>query len=166
MSQYDPLIRSIQISALRKFTNVPLEKEDILNVIQFKFIELIKAYDEKKGMSLPSYLKKFLNYGISSYLRTYTQNGHKVLNYYSEFLDIKAVYEDNDFIAEEKEEELIVLIENSNLSSVEEKVIKSYVIDRKTIKQISLEVDIEFKKLYYIKEVAIKKLTKVALSDI
>lgn len=164
--QYEPLFNKLTSDALKIYNRTPLEREDILNVLKANFTKLIKEFDASRGMSLPSYLQTYLRFGISTYLREFSKNKHKIMNYCVEFFESELVkvndqnnYHvinlDNQAVAQNEIEEIFL---NSGLNEIELLIMKEISLNNKTIVEISKLTGRTTKNIYYIKNKAINKI--------
>lgn len=156
LNQYKPLIKSLTYSFKSKYYAVPMELSDIENMLQFFFYELVLEYDENSKKMFPSFIKEFLFYKGSSWLRGYITLNNKVLNFADEIAeDIRS----SEQIKEHIETELLDIENMTYLSKLEKQVI-NYNKDGVSIKQISSKLDINEKTLYAARARAIKKIRK------
>ena len=82
LNLYEPLINNMAYSFKLKFKNTPVEIDDIKNVMKFNFFKLIIDYDESFKKSFPAYIKEFLFYKTSSWIKHYISLNNQVMNYY------------------------------------------------------------------------------------
>lgn len=163
--QYDNLIRKITINSKLKFNRIPLETEDIINVLKNEFVELVKKYDVKRGMSLPNYLQKYLSFGVMNYLRKFIQQNHQVMNYCTTYLE--EIKGNNDsFESESIYDEIDEIIKFSNLTENEEFVVREHILNGETIIDLSILLKKSIQSIYLLKTTAIKKMHKFQTSKL
>lgn len=153
LSDYEPLIKSISYDLCNKFKETPIERDGLENVLSFALFQLVKEYDEGKGMSFPSYVKTFLKYKGINYLRLYITNGHKALNYY----DSEKVHETHTI--EENNSELKDFLKITKLSRMEAAVI-SDMLEGFSLKEITIKTGKSKQTIYAAKKRGLEKIKK------
>lgn len=93
MDRYENLIHSTSHYFMRNYVGTPIEFEDLVNITKFYFIELTENYDESRKMPFPSYIKRYLHFKVSNYMRQFTRLSSKINNSIGEFEEL--VYVEN-----------------------------------------------------------------------
>ncbi len=153
LGEYDPLIKSLSSSFKSKYRNTPIEIDDIKNVMSFHFYKLILDYDKSRKKAFPSYVKEFLYYRTSTWIKHYVTLNHQVMNYSENNVDNNSQSIDKMYL----NEELLDTKNTSSLSKLEVQVIE-LTKSGMTIKEISLKLSINIKTLYAAKSRAIEKI--------
>ena len=153
LSEYDPLIKSLSISFSRKYKNTPIEIDDIKNVMSYHFYKLILDYDDNREKTFPSYIKEFLYYRTSTWIKHYVTLNHQVMNYCENNVDNSSQKIDRIYL----NAELLDTKKTSNLSKLEVEIIE-LTKSGYSIKEISKKLDVNIKTLYAAKSRAIEKI--------
>ncbi|BDU67824.1 MAG: hypothetical protein TYPL_4770 [Candidatus Tyloplasma litorale] len=161
LKMYEPLIKSLSFGLIYQCPHMPIEAEDLKNLLSADFYDLVKNYDPKKGMSFPSYIKKFLRFKGINHLRTYTNLKHRTLNYVSiideEMKELSCFTLDKSKIAID---EIDCYISYAKLSQKEKEVL-NFLKNGLTIEKIALKKGVTKQSINYIKRNAINKLRKI-----
>lgn len=161
--QYEPLFYSMRNSLRFKFKQTPLEGDDILNQIKYNFMNLVNKYDIEKGMAFPNYIKIYLQYNVISYIRKFTSQNNRVLNYVGELIEDVNVSAD---IYNEDEEELNEIINKANLNEEESLIVNEYILGNKPMQEIIFELKVNQRAFHYIKRKALNKIAKSNISKL
>lgn len=159
LSQYEPLINKTTHEVKRKYTDIPLDFEDLKNVTKREFEKLILKFDETKGMRIPSFLKSYLAFGLQNYVKKFTNNSHKTMNFRDDLNEKEMPSILND--SNENEEQVEVIISKSNLTKLEESIIRNYWLEQKSVSEISEIVNLSERKVYYYNKKAHNKMSKI-----
>lgn len=154
LKDYEPLIISLGLSFKRKYRQTPIELEDIKNVMSFYFYKLILDYDSSRQKEFPSYIKEFLYYRTSTWIKHYITLNHQVMNYYEE----SHIHERTQKIDRLNINSDILEPENTPTLSKKEIRIINFIKDGYTMKEISTVMDINLKTLYASKNRALDKI--------
>ena len=153
LNEYEPLIKSLSLSFSKKYKNTPIEIDDIKNVMSYYFYKLILDYDDNREKMFPSYIKEFLYYRTSTWIKHYVTLNHQVMNYYENSTDNNSQKIDRVYL----NEELLDTDKTSNLSKLEVNVIE-LTKNGYSIKEISEKLNVNIKTLYAAKSRAIEKI--------
>jgi RNA polymerase sigma factor (sigma-70 family) len=85
--KFDNLIHSQTLIVMAKFHSLPIEKEDMVNVLLFHLYKLAQDYDLDSKMYFPSYAKMHLKFRAFNYVRELISKNHEILNYRADFTD-------------------------------------------------------------------------------
>ncbi len=162
LSKYKPLIKSLSIKLKTQYNQTPIQKDDIENILSFNFYDLTKKYSRERGMSFPSYIKKYLAFRGINYLKFYITNNHKSLNYSSNLEDNFMRGEVNQN-KEEESEKLLQYFEDSIDDfgfSEKEKYVFNQILKGKKLTEIGKEMNTSKQYVFTIKKRCIKKIEK------
>ena len=154
LADYQPLIISLSINFKRKYHQTPIELDDIKNVMSFYFYKLIMDYDKSRKKEFPSYIKEFLYYRTSTWIKHYITLNHQVMNFYDEtYIHEKTGKQDRLNINKD-------ILEPENTPSLNRTEIKiiNFIKDGYSMKEISTMLGINLKTLYATKTRAINKI--------
>lgn len=118
-------------------------------------------------MTFPSYIKTFLTYAVKNHFREFMQRKHQILNYCSSINDDECSSPLNvATIEDEAIDSVKEIIKNSRLTDRERYVIEKYFLESISMKEIAQNLKTDSKSLYYIKNIAFKKMHKSLNSTI
>lgn len=166
MKRYEAMLNVMKTSAMNKFTDTPFDHDDIWSIVKQNFIEVIMNFDETRGASFASYAKKYTGYKMNNYIRKFLSRNHQILNYCNNQIVENAVNAMEGMSIDQSYEDMEEIIRWTCLSREGEIVIREYELGSKTIAEVALMLGCSEKRVYYIREKAIKKLMKTAQSII
>ena len=153
LDEYDPLLKSLSSSFKRKYRHTPIEVEDIKNVMSYHFYKLILDYDETRQKTFPAYIKEFVYYRTSTWIKHYVTLNHQVMNYSENNVDNNSQQIDKLYL----NEEILDTKNTASLSPIEIKIIE-LIKKEFTVKQISEMTNTNIKTVYAAKSRAITKI--------
>lgn len=153
LEEYEPLIKSLSASFKKKYMCTPIEIDDIKNVMSYHFYKLVLDYDENREKTFPSYVKEFLYYRTSTWIKHYITLNHQVMNYSENNVDNSSQKMDKLYLYEE----ILDTNKTTNLSKLEIEIIE-LTKNGYTIKEISEKINVNIKTLYAAKNRAIEKI--------
>lgn len=166
INKYQGMLNVIENESIGTFKNLPVELDDIRNILNQKFVEVINAFDETRGSNFASYAKIYTQYRFKTQLRKLMTRNHQILNYCSDQIRENSINSQQTQTTDSIYEELEEIIEKTALTPTEEVIVREYELGSKSISELSLMLNTTEKNLYYQKDKAIKKLAKTAQSII
>lgn len=154
LSDYDPLIKSLSLSFKMKYRQTPIEIEDIRNVMSYHFHNLVMNYDTERQKSFPAYIKEFLYYRTSTWIKHYITFNHQIMNFSKNDMDNNSFKIDDHYSIDE---EILDTRKTPNLSKIESQII-DFIKEDYSIKEISEKLNVNIKTLYAAKNRAIEKI--------
>ena len=154
LNDYQPLIISLSLTFNKTYRQTPLEIEDIRNVMSFYFHKLVIDYNPEKQKEFSSYIKEFLYYRTSTWIKHYITLNHQVMNFYDETI----IHDQTQSINRlEINSDILEPKNTPALTETEVKII-NMIKDGYSMKEISTLLKINLKTLYAAKKRAINKI--------
>lgn len=79
---YMPLVKKLSYFYKNKFPDIPLEREDYINLMLWRMKHLVDNYDEKYGKRFPIYIKENLMFFLNNETRKMLTKNQQILNRY------------------------------------------------------------------------------------
>lgn len=165
IEKFRPLINNTALS----FYIYGHDSEDIKQIAIMSIINAINKFDITNADAFPAYVKKCVKNSLYKEIekasKLYYKN--KECREISQFIEEKDIINENINLQDEfikKEEKLNLEKAISSLSDSERKLLKYLYVENKTLKDYSLENNIEYYKARYMKEKTIKNLKELYLT--
>ena len=160
-NKYINLIKSEAAHMSLKFPNVPIEFNDLENVLTYHFYKTIIDYNPDKGMQFGVFAKQNLRFAIMNHVRRYISKNNIIMNYKEDYHD-EHTYEDTKErdIAISTLEAITEELDNMRfLTDKEKKYLKIALNDNEiSIKKIAEQLNIPVSTVYDLKNRTAKKL--------
>lgn len=166
IKRYEAMLNIIKTSAINKYSHTPLDKDDMWSIVKQNFVEVIFDFDETRGTSFAPYAKKYTGYKINTYIRKFLSRNHQILNFCNQQILENSVNAAESQIIDHYNDEIEEIIQRTKLTREEKIIIREYELGTKIIRELALMLGCSEKRIYYLREKAIKKLSKTAQSII
>ncbi len=127
--RYDNLLNKLSWEYLRRYPYLPLEFEDFYNYSIYLLYRLTINYDLESSKSFPLYIKTFLKFHITNYIKKFQTKNNVLMNKMFPIID--------DFYSKDNEEDyLLEDIENeinkfNFLTKLEKEILYSFIAGEK-----------------------------------
>ena len=139
--KYRLLFKTIINSALRQYPDVPVEWEDIYYEFLYTVPEVTKKYSDEKGIKLETYYAIQVKHFALNKCRYFSSHKFRSLN------ETRLIKTDHNLILKDSSTVIGSEFDISSLSETEMLVYEEHILNYESIRKISMNHDISYRKL-------------------
>ncbi|NQX83597.1 MAG: hypothetical protein HRS57_00205 [Mycoplasmataceae bacterium] len=152
---YMPLMKKLSYLYKNKFPDIPLEREDYINLMLWRMKHLVENYDERYGKRFPIYIKENLMFFLNNETRKMLTKNQQILNRYVSY----EPWMEGDKTRSIVEEPRLSESQLSILTSREKQVLKLF-LNGYTQEEVEKKLSWDKRTVYSTKARALRKLRK------
>ena len=137
--EYKSLFKKIIKEVLYKYPAIPIEWEDIYYQFLYKMPEVIKGYDEEKGISKVTYYGLQLKYFTANKCRHYSGHKYRTLN------ETMLIDTDHSMLLKDSSISIGASFDLSSLTELEMIVYEQNILNYESLRSISDETKIQYR---------------------